>query len=369
MQSRRRRGIREIVATGLTNANIGRLRRNGYRVTGDRELAGLGLRLTRLRIPRSRSQRSAQRFVRRIAGASTVATNNRYRRPRGQFTAAGAPCGQSCPAHNLTAWTNRIAQCAAGTPVGMIDTGVDINHPALRAARITRLVSARKDRKPASTEHGTAVASVLVGAGPLMRGVIPNSPLISVNAFHRSGKSERADTFDLVAAIGLLADRNVEIVNMSLTGPANAVLKQGVDKAVARGIRIISAVGHPSRYTGYPAKYDGVIAVSSVDGRLRPSRRSKRGSHVDFSAPGTGLIVAGPKGGARQVDGSSFATPFVTAAYAAVGKRTSAPDLYNALSAGARDLGKPGRDPIYGWGLIQYSALANAGCAVQRTQR
>lgn len=101
-----------------------------------------------------------------------------------------------------------------------------------------------------------------------------------------------------------------------------------------------------------------MIAVAAVDGRLRPSRLSTRGAHIQFAAPGVGLVVAANGGKLRQVDGTSFAAPFLTSAYAiALGGRKGPAEATQLLSVSAKDLGAPGRDGVYGWGVIQYSGL------------
>jgi hypothetical protein len=104
-----------------------------------------------------------------------------------------------------------------------------------------------------------------------------------------------------------------------------------------------------------------VIAVASVDSRLRPSRLSARGAHIQFSAPGTGLIVAAANGRVRRVDGTSYATPFVTTAYAvARAQGRSTKETTELLARSAKDLGLPGRDAVYGWGVVQFKELP--GC-------
>jgi subtilisin family serine protease len=63
----------------------------------------------------------------------------------------------------------------------------------------------------------------------------------------------------------------------------------------------------------------------------------------------------------RRVEGTSFAAPFVSAAYAiALARGQSASELTGLLVRSAKDLGAPGRDPVYGWGLVQFTALP--GC-------
>lgn len=89
---------------------------------------------------------------------------------------------------------------------------------------------------------------------------------------------------------------------------------------------------------------------------------SARGDHIAFAGPGVGLIVAAPGGGTRSVDGTSFAAPFVTAALAAAAahdEATQAGGAEQLLQRKAKDLGAPGRDPIFGWGLVQFPTPAN----------
>src|SRR5690606_20144884 len=107
------------------------------------------------------------------------------------------------------------------------------------------------------------------------------------------------------------------VINLSFSGPPNPVMAEAIARVTARGVSIVAAAGRPDGgASGYPARYENVVAVSAVDTRLRPSRLSVRGAHIAFAAPGVGLIVAAPRGGHRRVDGTSFAAPFVSAALA-----------------------------------------------------
>ena len=87
-----------------------------------------------------------------------------------------------------------------------------------------------------------------------------------------------------------------------------------------------------------------------------------RGSHVAFTAPGVGLTVAGPRGALTRVDGTSFAAPFLTAALALqMGRGRSPADAAQSVATTAKDLGAPGRDPAFGWGLVQYANIPDCG--------
>ncbi|MBI1386408.1 MAG: S8 family serine peptidase [Rhizobiales bacterium] len=353
---------REIVAAGLTDAAIAELVRQGFSVTGDQAQSALGLRVTRLAIPQGRSLSRALRLAKEAAGDAVIAPNDLYRRPRARFRTSGEFCGVQCASFEVTAWTASLSRCATGLDIGMIDTPIELGHPVLEGARIEQLSTARADREAAGTNHGTGVASLLVGNPKgKVAGVVETARLIAVNAFHAGSAGDEADTFDLVAALRLLGERGIKVVNMSLAGPDNALLEREIGRAVAAGQVIVAAAGEPGRASGFPARYPGVIAVTAIDERLRSSRRSARGAHVAFAAPGVGLTVAGDGGSLQKVEGSSFAAPFVAAAYA-VGARGDGDvaALTERLAAGARDLGPKGRDPIFGWGVVQYTALG--GC-------
>ncbi|MEL6279490.1 MAG: S8 family serine peptidase, partial [Pseudomonadota bacterium] len=143
---------------------------------------------------------------------------------------------------------------------------------------------------------------------------------------------------------------------MSLEGPANAALEIGV-RALARRSAVVAAAGNggPNASPSYPAAYPEVIAVSAVDQRLRPYRLGTRGAYVELAAPGVDIRSAGPDGGTERWSGTSFAAPFVAAALLRSLRETGgdAAAARTLLAQDARDIGARGRDPIFGYGLLQ----------------
>ncbi len=84
------------------------------------------------------------------------------------------------------------------------------------------------------------------------------------------------------------------------------------------------------------------------------------GEHIDFAAPGVAVWTAASVSGARPKTGTSFAAPFVTAAVAMM--KASEPELAaemlrDRLTGHAEDLGDPGKDPVFGWGLLNARAI------------
>lgn len=184
-----------------------------------------------------------------------------------------------------------------------------------------------------------------------------------MDAFHRAKRQDdRSGAFDLVRALDLLAAREVQLINLSLAGPPNRLLEQVVKKAGERGIILVAAAGNggPRAEPVYPAAYEEVIAVTATDKSKRPYRRAGRGDHIDFAAPGVAVWTAASITGARPKTGTSFAAPFVTAAVALM--KASEPKLGPALirerlAGNVEDLGDPGKDPVFGWGLLNARSL------------
>lgn len=112
----------------------------------------------------------------------------------------------------------------------------------------------------------------------------------------------------------------------------------------------------PGAPPAYPGAYHEVIAVTAVDRNLRPYLLANRGDYVDLAAPGVEIWTPDPRGGGRYRHGTSLATAFATAVMVERLARDggAAPaDLARALGRDAKDLGAPGKDPVFGWGLIQ----------------
>ncbi len=97
--------------------------------------------------------------------------------------------------------------------------------------------------------------------------------------------------------------------------------------------------------------------MTAVDKDGRLYRRANRGDYVDFAAPGVDLGTAAAtqtRRGSRGQSGTSYAAPFVTAAIAVALSRegAQAKTVEASLQTSARDLGAPGRDREFGWGLV-----------------
>lgn len=352
----------EIVAFGISAAQRQQIESLGYTIGQEAVLPGLGGAVWRIVMPAGSNADQSLTELRAAAPGASLDFNHYYR-PE----ALDEECqGGHCLAPQLVGWPSSAAPAAVctgeGLTVGLIDTAINTDHAAFSHGRleVTRLSEGKLPES--GRQHGTAVAALLVGV-PDSRtpGLLPRARLIAVDAFHRGGRSDdRADVFDLARALDLLAEARVGVINLSLAGPANVVLERAVRTVAGKGVVLVAAAGNvgPSAAPTYPAGYQEVISVTAVDRRKRVYRRAGQGGHIDLAAPGVDVWAAASVSGARPKTGTSFAAPFVTAAVA-VALRSRGPDAAAHLYALAEDLGEPGKDPVYGWGLLNVQSLCS----------
>ncbi|HEV7249637.1 MAG TPA: S8 family serine peptidase [Shinella sp.] len=364
------RAPNEIVATGLDDDAIAGLTQDGFVVDDRIEIALIGGEMVRLIVPQGMTLDAARAAVSARSASATVDFNHFYQ-PQAGDKAACVREGCALVRH-MVGWPTGEAgsgfACLKPQRIGLIDTAINAKHTVLANARLEVLDLGDGDGAPSGEQHGTAVAALLVGApGSRVPGLLPGAELVAVDAFQRFRKStDIANVYDLVRALDLLIKRDIKVVNLSLTGPENQILERAVEAAADRGTILVAAAGNdgPNAKPVYPAAYEDVIAVTAVDKARNPYRRAVRGNHIDIAAPGVGVWTAASISGARQKSGTSFAAPFVTAAVSillAEKPGLSPQEVEAELMKSAEDIGKPGKDAIYGWGLLNARTLCGSG--------
>jgi subtilisin family serine protease len=240
----------------------------------------------------------------------------------------------------------------------LIDGPVDVAHPALRQASITTETALFGDQRPSDTRHGTAVAALIVGDDPngALSGFAPGARLFAMNAFAREHSGIAADVDRIGASLSWMLSNDVRLINMSFAGPSNSVFDDLLVQAEAAGAIMIAAAGNGGRNSDtLPAVSSSVIAVTAVDAAMRRYRSANWGDHIEFAAPGVDIYVARPDGG-DYATGTSYAAPIITALAARIGTNSVA-GTRQQLREQVVDLGDPGRDARFGWGLVR-----NIGC-------
>lgn len=315
-------------------------------------LGNLGLVVSVLRVPTGADVASALAQMRQAMPSAWVDANHRYR----------LQAGPNVYGPKLVAWPTVPRRCGLGVRLGMIDTPIALAHPAFGSAKISARSFLPSGVAPAPADHGTAIASLLVGGDGY--GLMPGARLSAAAVFRRGGARGANTTAELVArGLDWLVGQKVDAVNLSFGGPRNQLLEAAILRVERSGVEVLAAAGNGGgdAPSVYPAAQPGVVAVTAVDAKLRPYARANRGDYIAFAAPGVDIWAAAPGGGGRYRSGTSFALPFATAIFAGAKEAhagASPKTLASLLEARARDLGAPGRDAVFGWGLLQA-----AGCA------
>jgi hypothetical protein len=295
-----RRGV--LVVLDPDPASLQLAARGGFGIIADNRDPGLSIRSVTLAVPRGLSTRAGLKRLRKIAPRLQADFDHLYE-PAG---------GDLLP----FAGTLALSQGGAGgRRIGVVDGGVAA-HPSLSGASIEQNGFAGK---PQPTGHGTAVASLIVGNQGSFRGAARGASLFVADVYGGSRAAGSASA--IVRALGWLASKRPQVINISLVGPQNRLVQRAVQALRARGTQVVAAVGNdgPAAPPQYPASYPGVVAVTGVDARGRALPEAGKASHLDFAAPGSDMAAALPGQGYAKVRGTSFAAPLATARLALSG--------------------------------------------------
>ena len=205
-------------------------------------------------------------------------------------------------------------------------------------------------------------------------GVAYRASIMPVKVLNSSGSGTYADIAD---GIKYAADNGAKIINMSLGGSASdSTLSGAVSYAAGKGVLIICSSGNNGSSTtiSFPAAYPETIAVGATRYDETVSYYSNCGNLLDFTAPGGDINVDqnydGYGDGVLQqtfgtsptdwgyyfYQGTSMAAPHVSGVAALILSLDNSANVYDVLKNTAKDMGDPGKDSEYGWGIIDAAA-------------
>jgi serine protease len=206
--------------------------------------------------------------------------------------------------------------------IAILDQGVMYDHSDLNAnmdGSVTNygkdFVSDDSDPYPVDDTkefHGTHVAGIAAAEIDNSKGVagISQSSILSGRVADENHLATAADVAD---GVSWATNRGVDIINLSLSGDANPVLKDAVEYAYRNGVLIVAAAGNTSGgAVQYPAAYDECVSVSALtpDGNVAPF--SSVGSEVELTAPGMAVVSTTTTDGYGMYSGTSMAAPVVS---------------------------------------------------------
>lgn len=331
------------------------------------------------------------------ANIPEAAINGLLRNPRvtaveldGEVYAADAELDNSWGVQRIGAGTvHDGGNKGLGIKIGIIDSGINYNHPDLNGVYAGGYDFVQNDSDPMDVYgHGTHVAgTACAGDNDFgVVGVAPNCALYSLRVLNDDGVGSWSAT---IAAMDWAVKNNLQVVNLSLGSSKNpgTAVKITFDNAEKAGVFIAAAAGNSGNTAGkgsniiYPAKYASVIAVGATDASDKRASFSSTGSELEIMAPGVSVLSTWNDSTSylnpqpiclngvcyyKYGSGTSMASPHVAGAAALIiASGTIADTNHNGrtndevrvkLNSTATNLGIAGKDTQYGYGLVNAAA-------------
>lgn len=258
----------------------------------------------------------------------------------------------------------------AGIKVGVIDTGIDYNHPDLAGVYAGGWDFVNNDSDPMDDNfHGTHVSGTIAAQedGNGVVGIAPGVQIYALKGFNSGGSGQ---TSDLIAAVDWTTTNDMDVVNNSWGGGGSSTLRDAFDASLASGVIHVCAAGNNYGFFGVsaPAKYASTYAISASTDTGGLAGFSDRGPEVDFAAPGVDVLSTNLGGGYITASGTSMASPHACGtvalllAHGNLSDQNGDGNLFDEararMASVAMDYGDPGKDNRFGWGIISaHSAI------------
>jgi subtilisin family serine protease len=254
---------------------------------------------------------------------------------------------------------------AAGFPVTMIDSGVDLSHEEFLGRPSTIPLNTQTFTASEEELHGTATASVVAAPvnGVGMVGIYPQAKLQLWDA----SPAGQLTVGDEIAGLAAARRHGRGVVNLSIGGfDRLPVEEHAILNAFGAGQLVVASAGNDRQEgsdASYPASFAHVLTIGATDESDRVTSFSSSSPDMDLAAPGQDITAAIPTlfepSGYASVDGTSFSAPLVSGAAAAVWTlrpTLTNTQLFEVMRRSARDVGKAGWDVDTGYGILNVPA-------------
>jgi subtilisin family serine protease len=244
-----------------------------------------------------------------------------------------------------------------GVTVGIVDTGVDANHPDLAGSvlRGAGLTPQGGDGRQDEDGHGTAMAGLISAHGRAL-GIAPMAMILPVRDADFSIGATSGD------GVTWAVDHGATVLCLAYGSADTPQSRAAIQRATDRDVVVIAAVGNTNQpdFGPNPLQYAGVVGAAGVDKNGAHAQVSVVTRFATLSAPAvdimsTDTLYVPTHSGYGTGTGTSAATAIIAGAAALVRARfpkLSAVEVIHRLTATADDKGPPGRDDQYGYGVI-----------------
>ncbi len=257
--------------------------------------------------------------------------------------------------------------------IAIVDSGIQYDHPDLKANYVRGGYDwVNDDPFPYDDYgHGTHCAGIAAAVTNNRKG-IAGIAQVSLMAEKVANAKGYATVWDTSRGIIHAVDEGASIISFSLGkySPSSTVEK-ACQYAWDSGCLLVAAAGNDGEDSiACPARYDSVIAVGAIDRHRQRWYKSNHGPELELVAPGVEILSTytyETGGGYATGSGTSAACPHVAGVAALMWSRC--PSLTNRrirdlLMESAIDLGTPGWDEYYGWGMVNAEVVYNMLCDV-----
>ncbi|MCY9508473.1 S8 family serine peptidase [Paenibacillus larvae] len=204
--------------------------------------------------------------------------------------------------------------------IAIIDSGIYLDNPYINKTNIAQIVL--DDISEGSNKiHGTMVAGLIAANGDgsnTPKGMLPNAKILSIQAGTDIGMSPH----QLSSAINIAVEKGAKVINVSSsTYESSKELEESVKAAISKGVVIVAAAGNNDKsVNGFPAAYQNVIAVSTINENGELSYKTNFDQFHHIAAPGDKLLTTAnnKESPLTLFSGSSAATPIVTSVCTAI---------------------------------------------------
>ena len=252
-----------------------------------------------------------------------------------------------------------------GVKIAVVDSGVNSSHEDFATTSFAKGYNVMTGSSDVTDEngHGTFVSGVLAAArnnGLGVAGFCTDVTIVPIKCFGKSAETSAAYIIEAIYAAVNTYD--CDVINLSLGTDADmASMKTAVEYATGKGVLVVAAVGNKgTSELSYPAAYDCVIGVGSIDQNGLVPSFSEKNKSVFVVAPGVSIVSLDNENnsGYDRGSGTSYSTPFVSVAAAILKQYAPSATVANfktILRNSSIDGGVSGYDTSYGYGKLNIS--------------